>query len=583
MMKVGSENAGQALAAKLVSPQGAPNAGIVNAVVVASVLTFLNALKPLHIDDVIWFYFAGHIANHPGAPFAFTIPWSQISQPAMNVMAPPVVPYWWAGAMKLFGDHPFLWKASLLPINLALAFSVRSLANRFAPSIASAMVWLTLISPTILPSENLMLDVPCLSLTLSGLAVYLDACDRDSWRRAVIASLLFGLALLTKWSAFTGIGVFVVATLLFARSRRWLLGAPLALALFVAWEVFIRVSAGESHFLHHNRVDNPLHSPARMVVPLWMILGGVAPVASLLAAVGLAWRPRTVIVLMGVFAAGFGVVALLPSGTVANATVNQTWRPRVDTPVFLLFGAIICGTILALVWREWRDPPDPTPSARSDVQGRRIPLFLLAWVVIELGGYFALSPFPAVRRVLGLTVALTFLAAHAAVRVDGRRWIVWAIASFGVGLGLLYFTVDFAEALAGKRAAEQAGAWIRARAVDRPIWFSGPYGFELYATRDGMKPVFPGHSLLRAGDWLAINTRSADPVEGQTRYPIDQTKLKLEQRLDIQDPIPLTTVICYYLGRRSLEHQSGPRFSVLIYRVGSDFEPIERSAPKAPE
>src|SRR5579883_915833 len=82
---------------------------------VAGLCTLLNAAKPLHVDDTAYCANAHQIAAHPLDPYGFVVFWYDHPQPAGEVLAPPVLPYWWAAAVRLFGERPVLWKLWLLP------------------------------------------------------------------------------------------------------------------------------------------------------------------------------------------------------------------------------------------------------------------------------------------------------------------------------------------------------------------------------------------------------------------------------------------------------------------------------------
>ena len=92
----------------------------------------LNAFKPLQVDDAAYYYYAAHIANHPLDPYGFEVFWYQAPEPAQDVLAPPVLPYWWAAAIRLFGHNAPLWKLWLLPFSACFVFSLDALFRTFA-------------------------------------------------------------------------------------------------------------------------------------------------------------------------------------------------------------------------------------------------------------------------------------------------------------------------------------------------------------------------------------------------------------------------------------------------------------------
>src|SRR5262249_50776827 len=148
-----------------------------------------------------YYRYAAHIAEHPLDPYGFSLLWAGQARPAHEVLAPPLVPCWWAAAIRLFGERPFLWKLWLLPFSLLLVAALYRLYGRFARGLEMPLVWMTVLSPAILPGFNLMLDVPALALGLFALVTFLDGCDREAPARVLWSGFIAGLALETKYTA----------------------------------------------------------------------------------------------------------------------------------------------------------------------------------------------------------------------------------------------------------------------------------------------------------------------------------------------------------------------------------------------
>jgi hypothetical protein len=214
--------------------------------------------------------------------------------------------------------------------------------------------------------------------------------------------------------------------------------------------------------------------------------------------------------------------------------------------------------------------------------GRRETLFLALWLLLEVAAYFPLTPFPAVRRVLGPLVVLTLLAGRLAARTcrtPGRRRLLWATAAAGAALGLGFFGLDWWEARVQQVAAERAAAWAAEQGAsseggEKPtIWFVGHWGFQYYAGAAGMRPLSvpprTARECPRPGDWLV---RPDDRVSRQD-LDFDDPALEEVAWLRWDDDVPLETVVCFYSGRTPLRRRAGPRFVVRVYRVARPFTP----------
>src|SRR5262249_17528376 len=136
-------------------------------------VTGLNALKPLTVDDSVYYYYAAHIAQHPFDPYGFHVGGYE----ANTVLAPPGMLYWWGAAIRLFGESPLAWKLSLFPLVCLFTFGLERLCRRFAGGIEMPLVFLLALSPTFLPCWNLMLDVPALALVIASLLLFFQACE----------------------------------------------------------------------------------------------------------------------------------------------------------------------------------------------------------------------------------------------------------------------------------------------------------------------------------------------------------------------------------------------------------------------
>lgn len=546
-----------------------------HAVLVAALLTAADCAKPLHIDDPAYYFDAAHLARHPLDPYGLDIFWYEYPEPANAILAPPVTLYWWAAGIRLFGDAVPLWKAWFFPFALVFALSLERLFRRFAAGLEAPLLWLTVLSPTFLPSLNLMPDVPALALALASVSLFLAALDRASYALALAAGGVAALAMQTKYTAFTAPAVMVVAALL-ARPPRpglALTAAAVAAAGFAGWEFFVYWMRGSSHFLFALGLGDALRRGAHsdLIIPLLTVIGGVASTVSLLGLVALGVRGRWVV------AAGLAILY-------GDAVI--AWWPFQQT-ILALAGGSVWAVAATVSWRLLRSRPD---ARGADAPDRRADWFLLAWLAIELASYFAISPFPAVRRLMAVIVVLTLLTGRLAARTAAsgeRRRLLRAVAAFGVMLGVGFAVLDWWEARVRQLAAADAMAVIRSHDPNpQAVWFTGHWGFQFYAERQCMKPLYAGGPPLHPGDWLVLTIGGHD----SQMIWLPPGVFRRVQELRFDDPIRFS-VTGIYLGNSPLKHRASageraddarpePRVDVGIGRIEVDAVPDSLLPPE---
>lgn len=581
----------------------------------AVLVTLLNAFKPLTMDDSAYYEFASQAAQTPADPYSFILYYFDASPlPGYICFIPPVFLYWWALAIKLFGDNPFLWKLWLFPFLLLLTGSLHGLFRRFARGLETPLTAMTVFSPVILPGINIMLDVPCLALGFTSLACFFRAieaaCALDpeghqkgsfgliplGW--AALAGLVVGLSIETKYSGFLFLAMLGLATAVFWRPVLGIVTLLMAAVVFGAIEGAIAAKYGETLLLASLGVRDALFGHAftkiKLLWALICIVGSVGAPAVLLGATALGARWGVVLACVAALLVGVFFIAALEGGfTFVGVWQHQLFGPGVvwqayfslGEAVFAPGGVACLGILIVTVWRLCR--LDQLSTLVQTWEHHRLDWFLVLWIALEVVGTFTLAPVPGTRRVIGLVIALTALFGRLASRTclrPAQVATVCGVAIFGVLLGLGFHVVDWCEARVQQQGPETAAAFIRQRTPDAKIWYTGFWGFKFHAERAGMRsvrPGWPGYIEIAAGDYLVIPNSE-----------FEQQKIDLKTAPFIQvgeftfgeDYVPFRTVINYYLGYSPLEIRRGPRLIVTIYQFLSDFTaPPVIDPPSEPE
>ncbi len=412
-------------------------------------LTFLfggaNVVKPFHVDDAAYFYDARQIAAHPLDPYDTWLIWYQEPSHANDILAPPVVPYTWALGLRLFGDHPFACKLLLLPWALLLVYAVYSLARRFAAGLEWPVTILTILSPSLWPSLNFMLDIPALGLALMAVELFFRACDESSFFKAACAGLLVGVGFETKYTVCVALAAIVLASIVRRRLALGVTATLQAATVFSVWEFLMAVLYGRSHFFNsfahgdstqENRfltaLQNLVVTKGPLMTCLLSLLGSVTPALLLLGLLSLGVRRRWLVFTAMLYLGGVLSISLIYSHFEGDLTPSARVFGEMQPPplkfeladvIFAVFGGVllcVVGLVARALFRS------------SSGEARREVVFLLGWLGLEIAAYFPLTPFPAVRRVLGILIVMTLLIGRYAAQTGcpTRRRLPYARSSY---------------------------------------------------------------------------------------------------------------------------------------------------------
>jgi hypothetical protein len=521
------------------------------------------------MDDNVYIAYGVEFIAHPLNPYDFNFGSPNFIS-ANQLLVPPVLPYYLGTGIALLGDNPILFKLWLFPFALLLSGSFYYLFKRFAPGYETNLLWFTVLSPAILPGFNCMLEIPVLALGLTALVLAFESIEKSSISLTILSGLILGLAIETKYTALITLATIFWLYLINRRIFQGIAVVFVALLVFISWEVFIHLSQGQSHFIIHlgQRKGNFIRRCLHLILPLLTQVGGIATIIALMGLLACKVAPRIIIITAALIFLGFASLALVPADflTLKDPQSGRTWI-TLSTVIYGLMAILVWGTLGTVVFKLLVTNLT-IDNQHHLIDERKLDWFLCTWLMLELMGYFALSPFPAVRRVIGITLVFTFIAARLLSKTqalkESSQHLIQLIICFGISLGVLFYSVDFLDAQASKKIAHDIKHREWGLTKDNTHWHLTWWGLSYYADKQGLKQLAINQTIPNKGDIISVHNIEELVKDLKMHKELD---LELLETVIVGDGFPLRTTSNYYSGRTPMEHNQGPRVSILVYKV----------------
>ena len=438
-------------------------------VALAHLASFIT--KPAHMDDTLYLATVRGILEDPLRPLTNFYPWEVGPRPIYTfAVNPPLYNYQQAALVAVFGWHLPLLHLLAAGYVLLAAVAMMALARRFTAWPRAAFL-LLMLSPTLAPGTNLMLDVPGMELVLAALAAWIRGIDARSRRWLATAAGLAALALLTKYNSAIVLALMVLYALLRGRSRAlaWL-GVPVAgLGLWVLHNHFF-MPGGAIHLLQSRErarpgglIDPPqaLHAIATwgssfvflpaLAIPSWARGRGRALLA---------------------FAIPAGVVLIADVALALGGAPPWAAARSPEQVVFVVNGLLLATFIGVATARVWQRRSWDSPAIRDDA-------FLLAWPLAITAFNVLFAPHHAPRYYYPAFAALPLLLIRTQPRGAGARGAVWASIVAQATLALMLVLSDNAYARAERDFADRLAVIAGQRR--ETVAYVGHWGFQYAA------------------------------------------------------------------------------------------------------
>ncbi len=499
------------------------------------VVTAYNLGKPFHVDDTAHLEIARWISGHPLHPMSGMLNWGGVNQPIYDTNQPHLYFYLLAGWSSLFGFSEVALHSMQSIFALACVVLFHRQARRSCPGIAVWLTALLILSPAFVVEQNLMVDVPLLALWLLFFElVLLHGSSPAQTRRYVLAGLVCGAAVLTKYSSLTLLPILAASLLLERRLRQaWTLLLPVA--VLAAWSAFNWWDYGGIHVLSRGDSHLGVLRAARFTVAWVLIIGAVVPLGLLVAVQSHAWLQRHERRLYAVVVAVLVVTAV----AVVSGVLPDGYADVVLALGFAADGGLLVVGLAPPVWRAvraaWREPA----TLRADPSL----VILVLWVLGGTAFYVLFAPFIATRHVLLVLPPLLLLFG----RYFGSR-LSRAAKGFAIGITVLVAAGlclgDWQFAAFYRTSASQVASSLPPTGT---VWTSGHWGWQWYAEQNGMRQVDRDAVDFRPGDHLVVG----DDIEALP--DLVGPRLTLVRR--ITQPEPALSLFC--TGRTVRFYASG--------------------------
>ncbi len=238
--------------------------------------TAYNLDKPHHIDDTSYLETAKWISQHPLSPMSGLVNWRDDPEPIHFMNQPPLYSYLLALQMSLFGESETSTHLLQSLFVLICIYGFYSLAELKAKKSAGLLTCFFILGPAFFVGQNLMVDVPLVSLWICFYYALLTPAISSDFRRYLLAGIIASAALLVKYYSLTLIPALFLAIFLKRRYRLLFLGFIPILTLLL-WSIFNYIDYGGINIL--GRPRNPLSSAILFenTIAWTLCLGAITP------------------------------------------------------------------------------------------------------------------------------------------------------------------------------------------------------------------------------------------------------------------------------------------------------------------
>jgi hypothetical protein len=474
------------------------------------IVTSINLFKPVHIDDTFHLIAASHILEEPLSPMSGEVLWDHTPSKIKDFNQPPLFFYCMALTMKLFGESVITLHLMLSIFSLLALFFISKISHLIGVRKANLPLLIIGLSPAFIVNQNIMVDIPLLSLILASVYFYLKGNSTNYAKQYIFSGIFLSLALLTKYTA---IPVFIAIFLfsILRKNYKALLSLFIPIMGLVIWSVFNYYEFNSVHLFNRGSTDIEISTLLSYTACLGSI-GFFFPLfLSRLSVKRIVFTSVAYLLLLILLAIG-----------VYSESIKEDQSNFVLNIVFSIIGLTI---ILITVYEFYKQ-------SSIDRKWYRSEQFLFVLIGAGLFLFTSLfAPFCATRHLL-LVIPFLIFANLKLINQATKKAIILSVfltAFFGVTLGISDLRyANFYQEQAKLVPQEIING-------NQTIWTKGYWGWQWYASKNGMTLYHWNRQDINKGDYFIF------PAQVASQYVTEEIQLDtldiVEEQLD-----PLTFI-----------------------------------------
>lgn len=453
------------------------------------IVTGFNITKPIHFDDAPFLDMAQQIIKDPLHPFSQKTYFRGTPEStARTFYHPLLIPYLYALIIKLFGESELLLHIVFSFFSLGAIVFFYLLISIFSSQFSLLFTLLFALSPSFIPSQNLMTDIP---LLLCFLAFFWTIFRG----RFLFAGCVLGIALLIKYASLILIPILCIAILLKKKWHPlWVVSIPLI--VIALWSLFNYMDYGGIHILSADKTPVAFSfSEILHKLVLWIM--GVGSMT-----------PYSILIFPFVLSKRRGSIILVGSIVFSLFTSFTFWRfPNEEFILWLLRFFFFANGILVFAIFPYLALQKIRAGEHNE---RYVVTLLFLWFFGVMMYLFYFVPFVAIRHIL-LTLPPFLLLLGIFLSPKHFQSL---LTLFGIGitalLGMVLGISDYIQAEVYRTYPSQIVQHITLsqgkQEKNTQMWYTGNLDLQWYGGKAGMRHYDRETTVFEKGDFILVPT-----------------------------------------------------------------------------